>query len=65
MAGATRGQDLFWKKALNDPVEAWPTFEYLGSESTRSGIALSREVHRTLFGDNGDEEGSTINPGLS
>lgn len=44
-------KDPFWKRALNDTVEAEPAFEYIGSESIGSGMPLSRQVYKTLFDD--------------
>lgn len=53
-------KDSFWYKALNELVEANSAFEYRISDSSGSGTLLGRQVYRTLFGDNGDEEGSVI-----
>lgn len=53
-------KDSFWKKALNDPVEAGLTFKFLSSEPTRSSTLLSHYVYKTLFKDYDDDEGSVI-----
>lgn len=55
-------KDSFWKRALNNPLDAGPVFEFLGFESTGSGPPLSNQVYRTLFRDNDDNEGCVIGP---
>lgn len=47
---------------MNDIIEAGPAFELVHSESTGSGTPLSHHVYKTLFTDNGDDEGSIIGP---
>lgn len=55
-------KDSFWEKALNDPIEAGPAFEYLTSGFIRSGLPLDCQIYRTLFQDNDDCEGPMISP---
>lgn len=52
----------FWKKALNNPVEAGLAFKFVGFESTGSNTPLNHHVYRTLFRDNDDGDGSVIGP---
>lgn len=55
-------KDSFWKKALNNLVEAGPTLEFPSSESTRSGTPLNHQVYRILFKDQDDWQCSIIGP---
>lgn len=47
-------KDSFWKRAMNDTVEAGSPFEFMDLESTRSGTPPSHHVCKTLFRDNDD-----------